>query len=767
MIAVNCAEQFINLNNNSHVYFLVPASLVLPTIKEMFIRGIDPTRKDKDGNYIYYFLSYQQLLRSDFNFKDNSLLILDEAHNLRNLRTKGISEKVSARKYRQIGTYSLIGNKLAEKLIFKSSKFLRSIFMTGTLFVNSSQDLETIISIGYKKAPMLDFNKDDYETMQYKPESFQLYYDGLVSFYRIPSDAVQFPKKIFHFIPIEFEAERYGRNEDPYFINSRTDSADNKINWVINFIEKHKNEKTLIYTQFLDKSANKLIRKLDKLNISYGVINGSYNMIKKLQIVHKYNTNEIKILIFTLSIKEGISFMESNNFIAMDPYWNYAIFEQIIARGIRLNSHKLGNKTNINLYFLVGVDYEDKKVEHWLKVAQRIFNNDIKQFFYEIKKNPKTGHDYKDDDIHKDKLSRDIDMYNRMFRKQEEINNFEKRLLSCKSFEKNNDIENNEFIEMYNLEILLQEKGMGKIWTNKEKIKLKRELYDKFYKKSIENIKNKFTRFNEDSKYRTNRNPNLEETMTDINFKGSDDKIRKLLKDDKSLDEIFESFKIDKTQITRFQANFTPINHVNDLIDLSGIKNDKREKIYILEPTAGIGGVISQLIKLNQHQNYLVDCNEIHSLFYQIGKVTFEDISNVSWYNFDFFKYTQKYNYDYIIGNPPFNLKGQKSEVQKKYKDRPMTIKDVDVTYYDIDFVSKAYDILNPGGILCFIVSDRFLRQDNGRFKIFKDTLDKMLKFDKSTVEIHEVKSSFRQDKNITKKMETSLGMVMILSWSL
>jgi hypothetical protein len=636
--------------------------------------------------------------------------------------------------------------------------------MTGTLFVNSSEDLETIISIGYKKAPMLNFDKDEYFTIQssFDQKSFHLYYDGLISFYRIPSDAVQFPKKIFHLVPIEYEVEKYGRNEDPYYINSRTDSAENKIDWVINFIKNHRNEKTLIYTQFITRSANVLMRQLDKLNIPYGVINGAYNMVKKLQTVHKYNTNEIKVLIFTLSIKEGISFMETNNFIAIDPYWNYAIFEQMIARGIRLNSHKQGNKTNINLYFLVGVEMEDDtKVKKWLKSAQNIFNNDIKEFLYPIVKNDK-GYDVKDDDIHKDKLSsRDIDMYNRMFRKQEEINRFERKLKKCKSFEESNDVENNEFIELYNLEILLQEK-MDKILTNREKIKMKREMYNDFYKNSIEKIKDRFTRINNDSKYRTNRNPNLDETMTNLNFKDAEDKIRKFLKMDKTLDEIFESFKIDKTQITTFQANFTPTNHINDLIDLSGIKDDKREKIYILEPTAGIGGVISQLIKLNQHQNFLVDCNEIHSLFYQIGKITFEDISNVKWYNFDFFKYTQKYNYDYIIGNPPFNLKGQKSEVQKKYKDRPMTIKDVDVTYYDIDFVSKAYDILNPGGILCFIVSDRFLRQDNGRFKIFKETLEQMSKFDKSIVEIHEVKSSFRQDKNITKKMETSFGMVMI-----
>ena len=499
---------------------------------------------------------------------------------------------------------------------------------------------------------------------------------------------------------------------------------------------------------------------LDKLNITYGVINGEYNMIKKLEIVHMYNTNQIKILIFTLSIKEGISFLETNNFIAIDPYWNYAIFEQILARGIRLNSHKLGSKTNINLYFLVGIPEESKETEEWFKTSASIFNNDIKTFLYK-KKTTEKGEEVKDDIIHKKFISRDIDMYNRMFRKQEEINGFESKLLECKSFEESNNIENNEFIEIYNMEILKHENS-GKIYTNKQKIKLKKDMYNEFYKKSIEQIKNKFVRFNDDTRYKANRNPDLEEIANNTEYKNASDKIRHLLNNNATLDDIFEAFKIDKIQITKFQANFTPKNHVDDLIELSGIKHDKRDKLYILEPTAGIGGIISELIKLPNHANFLVDCNEIHNLFYQIGEVMFDTISNVKWYNFDYYNYKQKYNYDYILGNPPFNLRTQINKVNRKHLHKPETITKIDFVLYDIDFVAKAYDDLNVGGILCFIISDRYLRQKNGRFKKFFDILEEMKKSDSSLVNVSKVETSFRQDKNITKKMETSFGMVFI-----
>ena len=527
MIAVNCAEQFATLNNDSHVYFLVPASLVLPTIKEMFSRGIDPTRKDKNGQYIYYFLSYQQLLRSKFDFKNNSLLILDEAHNLRNLRTKQISEKLSARKFKKIDNYSLVGNKLAEKLIMTSAEFLRSIFMTGTLFVNSPEDIETIISIGYKKAPLLNMDKLQYEIIQSDETMFDRYYEGLISFYRIPSDAPQFPTKVFHFIPIVYDSRSYPK--DPYFINTRTDAARQKCQWILNFILNHKNEKTLIYSQFLDKSIRYLTQLLDKNNIKYGVVNGSYNMLQKMHTVHLYNSDQIKVLIFTLSIKEGISFLETNNFIAIEPYWNYAIFEQILARGIRLNSHKLGKNTNINLYFLIGMDSLDVDTKRWVKNAKSIFDKDIKKLNFPFTKD-KEGLEVKDySSIQSKSTSRDIDMFFRMFGKQENINIFESKLLKTKSFELCNNVENNEFIEIYNME-LLKKNADGKILSNRQQIMLKKDLYNNFYKESINNIRLKFTKFNEDSRYKANRNPDLEEKINNTTFKDSYEKIKKLLK---------------------------------------------------------------------------------------------------------------------------------------------------------------------------------------------------------------------------------------------
>jgi superfamily II DNA or RNA helicase len=778
MIAVNCAEQFNEITKNSHIYFLVPASLVLSTIKEMYDRGIDPTRKDMNGDYIYYFVSYQQLLRSNFDFQDNSLLIIDEAHNLRNIKSEEINIKKSARKYIKTGNYSLVGNKLSEKLLKSSSKFLRTIFMTGTLFVNSSEDIEALISIGYKKQPMLNIDKNKYEIIINSDREFKIYYEGLISFYKVPKIS-SMPSKLFHFIPIEnkkleynifVESKKTGMPiREPYFIESRNQSINQKNKWILDFLKSHKNEKTLIYSQFLEKSLSKLLEELKNKNYKFGFISGELSQVEKLNIVKKYNDDEINIIVFTLSIKEGISFKETNNIIIYQPYWNYAIMEQVLARGIRLNSHKLQNKATIHLYFLVTIQNK-QNTNDWFKNADAIMNDDIKNLIYV--KQDDNNNKITNDKIGKYKfnnnfLSRDIDLYNRMFDKQEEINKFEKKLLELPRFEDVNNNENNEFIEDYKLKLQEFENEFGKLPTNAEMIKLKKIMYKEFYDKKIKTINERITRFSDDTRYKQFRNPNLEEKASGDTYGDKTKEIQTLINKKADLSDFLTLFNISKQDITLFQANFTPSNEINIVIDNLDIKNDKRDNLKILEPTCGIGNFIENLLKLENKYNFMIDCNEYNNAFYQIGKTIYKEIDNVKWYNSDFYIFQNKYNYDYIIGNPPFNLAYQvlqKVNIKTKRgepKQDPI-FKKVDKRLYDIHFVSKAYNILNDGGKLGMIISDRFLRSNDEIFNNFKIYTEDMKKIDPTSFEIIKT-GDFKKSKSVSKEMETSFGMVCII----
>lgn len=775
MIAVNCAEQFQEITQDAHIYFLTPASLVLGTIKECYDRGIDPTRKNSKGEYIYYFISYQQLLLSNFDFKDNALLIIDEAHNLRNIKADEISEKVSARKYKATGNYSLVGNKLSTKLIESSSKFLRTIFMTGTLFVNGSQDIEALMAIGYKKQPMLNIDRGKYEIIMNSENEFKIYYEGLISYYRVPKVSTM-PTKKFHFIPIlddklQFKppyTNKKGKTfNEPYYLASRNQGIKQKLDWILNFLSEQGNKKTLIYSQFVGGALEELLIRLKNGGVKFGYISGKNTQGQKLDLVKDYNDNKINVMVFTLAIKEGISFSETNNIIMFQPYWNYAISEQILARGIRLFSHALQNKALINLYFLVAIhDSAEKASKNWFKRADEIMNNDIKELKFPTEN--KDGIITKiRKEVDNSYSSGDILLYNRMFIKQEEINIFEDRLLSLPRFEDVNNNENSEWIHDYKTALYEMENKTGKAPSLKETIDLKKKMYKDHYDKNIAQVSQRIVRFSEDTRYRTNRNPNLEEKASNENYGNKTKEIRNLIDKKATIDKFLELFNISKQDITLFQANFTPSNEVEVVIKNSGIQDDTRESIRILEPTAGIGNFVENLLNLENKFNFLIDCNEYNNAFYQIGKTMYEKIDNIKWYNGDFWIFNNKYSYDYILGNPPFNLahqvlvavqpKGEKGKAPPE-----ITFKKVDKRLYDVHFVSKSYNMLNDGGVLSMIISDRFLRQDEGPFQVFNIYLDELRQKDPSSVQIIKT-GNFSEDKGVSKEMKTNFGMVNIV----
>lgn len=200
------------------------------------------------------------------------------------------------------------------------------------------------------------------------------------------------------------------------------------------------------------------------------------------------------------------------------------------------------------------------------------------------------------------------------------------------------------------------------------------------------------------------------------------------------LTDFFKTFKIDNRELRDFQAYFTPSSECKKLVEYSGILKDTRNSITILEPTAGIGNIISSLIAKNENSGtYKIDCNELHSIFFSIGQVLVSNL-NIKWHNLNFYNYNSRNNYDYILGNPPFNVKFKtfivKEILPSKEKDSDVIIPgyikktETDIHWYDIHFVAKAYNLLNIGGVLCMVMSDRFLKDKIESFQIFLEQVN-------------------------------------------
>ena len=827
IVATTCAEEFSRLNPDSSIYFLLPASLVFNTISLMFHYGIDPTIKfkngDKKGQYIYNFTSYQQMIRTQFDFTDNSLLIIDEIHNLRNLTTERFKVKQGI-KWADSGQLKLVGNVLSKYLLLNSKKVIKKIFMTGTLFVNGPEDLESIISLGYNKFPYLNYNKEKYDSIMENDEAFKNYYQGLIAFYRIKGENLKLmPSVKYHFISINTKdnAALLPKPEnDKFLIETRTFGSKEKIEWVIKFLLEHSKEKTLLYVQFLDRQIIPLENLLKKNKIDYGIITGILNAKQKQKIIDEYNTDKLKLIIFSLAIKEGISFKETDNFIVFTPYWNYAITEQVIARAIRLDSHKYGSKSVVNVYlplmnsiadsakltdkmdvesyyeeeenqYFEEVDDDDMTdaekardpdyvyddIRGWINTKSKVLKPKPKQMLKKYRVVPISENELNDiqsentnlfikysnhifndiniknfkdyADLHNSfkydpRAQRDIDMYMRMFKKMASINIFEERLLKLPSFQDVNNLENNDFTIEFNKEIL-EMQNKGKLINKEFKTNFKIKLYNKLYKEYLNKIKNSGRKETIDISLLippyTDDNLNVPDLREDIRKIRDTDNISYFRRIKLSLN----LFDIDKGKIQRLNAFFTPSDNVSRMIELSGITNDNRDNIKVLEPTAGVGDIIIQLNKSSLMPRLMIDAVEYSNMFWQIGSVLYENIDNVKWHNMDFFKYVSRYNYDYVFMNPPFNIKSPKGN-----------------NIYDVQFVEKAYNMLEPDGVLVALISNRFT-YDNSIpvFKKFREALDSIRSIDSDYVIIENCDTGFK-DTHIPE-MKTAVKMVYLV----
>ena len=623
MVAVHCAEQYQEIVKDAHVYFIVPASLVIGTITEMYSKGIDAKRKNSKGEYIYYFISYQQIVNSDFEFKENSLLIIDEAHNMRNIVSTELSSVANSARWPETGDFSLVGNKLAQKLIMNKHKIVRTIMMTGTLFVNDISDIDALISIGYKKPPLLELDKTTLEYINNANDKlFKIYYEGLIAFYRLSETDIRFPKKNFDIIDIPSEDVRLESGEDHYYQTSRTQGTEEKMKWLFKFLEEKREERTLIYSQFKSSKIKPILKKLLESGFRVGYISGELDQIEKVKVVSQYNTGEINVLIFTLSIKEGISFKETNNIIIIEPYWNYAIMEQIIARGIRANSHAKGQGSTIYIYFLIAtVPNSHSATKKWFHISKKIMNEDIKTFKFptnvEVIKNTNslsssTAEEQALKTLLKNSFaiaqnwvakkynirlpntslvyikqlgphaffyeSRDMYMFNLMITKQEKINIFEEKILKLDRFEK---IQNNE-----------------------------NSAYIAAFKKALHNYTEKHG----------GKLPSLKE------------------------ERILRTLAFEKYSTQKEVTNYSKFHYLS--IKQKEIDLDKRENIKILCPfiEKGVNYFFNAVRKMPNYMNCMIDI-----VVDETGSIPKSIPGNVHVYDSNAYEFINKYNYDYIF----------------------------------------------------------------------------------------------------------------------
>jgi superfamily II DNA or RNA helicase len=384
-------------------------------------------------------------------FLENSLLIIDEFHNLSNAITNGSKNAVQL--------YNTIMN----------TRNIKLAFLTGTPIINNPFELVPTFNLlkGYmyekkRKITIFPENRDefskfflkDYKEIKNK-EKFQNRIFGLVSYYgdyyfdkenrkdfpqQKPTIIEKVPMSLYQFgryqeareIELKEEANKMkktnksefftakdkskssssyrirSRQVSNYFIpeyalvfrNSRTsvvkhinkiketdlldlDKHSPKFKKIIENFAQFPNQLGVVYSEFVsgeglalfsmvlekqgwvywEKSKNfidrneefQLSNSSDKTEESetkggskvrtYALITGDIPMMERQNIINVFNAKEnttgkdISLLLISKSGAEGLNLYRVRHIHIMEPFWNYARIEQIIARGVRYLSH--------------------------------------------------------------------------------------------------------------------------------------------------------------------------------------------------------------------------------------------------------------------------------------------------------------------------------------------------------------------------------------------------------------------------------------------
>ena len=336
LTAITVSQCYLDSNPADKVVFLGPASLTSNFKKEMKAYGVN----NFDKYEFYSFDKFYRLYREENPVNcTNSLLIIDEAHNLKNYTT---------------------GRSISALLACSQAK--KRLLLTATPFIGSIRNFIPIINMLYgKNIISTSLKKGDTSIGKFATPvnlaKLNYYLYNKVHFVNCVNEE-DFPKKVEHMINIPMSETYYNKyweainsfEEDIFkgnpiaFYNGERRAVNRlgeeyfseKMNKIIPII---KGQKSILYTNWLEFGAKPIEKILKRDGIKYEVFSGEIPKGKRQQIVDDFNANKFEVLIFTKSGGEGIDLKEVQNVVVVEPPWDQAALDQIVGRAIRYKSH--------------------------------------------------------------------------------------------------------------------------------------------------------------------------------------------------------------------------------------------------------------------------------------------------------------------------------------------------------------------------------------------------------------------------------------------
>ncbi len=391
LTAITLSQCFLDENPENKVIVVCPASLVANFQKQM---GYYKNIKHAEN---YEFFSIQAFVNAKKKGEidcQNSMLIIDEAHNLKTSYSKNESKKTG--KVVEKGVNS-------KHLILCAEKAKKVVLLSATPIINDIKDLIPLYNmIRETDEPKIASSKKTSggNSIKYSAEGLIQRMRCKVSFF----DAVDknfFPESIEHEVFLRMSPSfqqkydelvdekglsklaitHFGDVDIHKFYNgfrravNNLEGADSpKVKWVVKQMEEASpTDKMIVFSHFLD-AGNLAVLKALPLNLQKrsAYIRGSVTKKKRAEIVNKYNNNEIQFLFISKAGGEGLDLKETRKIIILEPSWNRALEEQVIGRGVRYMSHSALplKDRKVDIYRLYNIKQTDKKFQQFKQQIQ-------------------------------------------------------------------------------------------------------------------------------------------------------------------------------------------------------------------------------------------------------------------------------------------------------------------------------------------------------------------------------------------------------------
>lgn len=739
--AVVASHYYLSLYPEGNVIIISPPALILN-----FVNGLKQYGLNVEDNR-YSFKSFEQFSRNPTIKNPKTLIIVDEAHILRT--EISFNEQVDLQGNK---TINITSNKRGYAVLEACKKCDKCILLTATPFINKLYDIENLLSMIDKKQPL---SQNTFYEMITNTSSRNDYFNYKISHYENPPTSEFFPEKIQEYVPLVMDDEelqlymRFDRGDTSVveeegvdiIMNTDNDKAltsfyngtrqysdtlsNKKIDFIINRINKPQTTgQFIIYATFITNGLNKLKQALNTNKITFTTISGAESNDKKEDAKTKYNNADVQVLLISKAGTEGIDTINTEAvFIYEGSQWNEPLVEQAIARAVRYKSHyhlpkpqqkvfiyrllvikesdlDLINRINKNKIFNFGA-INKNLVEQGKKLSQ--LKNEIEdkkddsQYIINGKKVPDTFSQNM-----KNKIEFEKEKYRKLTpeQKQEYIEQ-----IKYNRYETDNKI-NKLFKERPSVEARLTVLSLAKKeqiveFINELDTSIQQlEDYETPYEVEVNELV--LENLSDENILQVQKRYIEEQTQNIFKLVSSDGRLAKLLQ--RANERALKASEKLNT-VKRYQAFYTPVNIIKKMFDFSKLLKGFNNDLKILEPTAGIGNIVVELIKLQkEYKIYMVEIEQSSRNVLQELAGAASDILTL-YEQGNFLQFVNPIEYDMVIMNPPFHLQ----KINFTYLDKD---------YYDIDFVKRAYYMLRNGGELIALV-----RTENTQKEDFKKWL--------------------------------------------